>query len=211
MLSILSAMANPAKPELTDDEGGPDTSDTTAADTTAVDTTGTDTDAVDATATETDVVDEETGASHDDAMSTAAANDAPTSGAGTSSDAAPSTGSTRTSPASGSGSAAKPSSAASAPKKVLPPKAKAKAKVAPGNSQITPSRHTPAQPTSGRRAPSPRWVPVLMFALWGIGLLLIVLNYMGVLPGTEDAGNGWYLVAGLVSILGGIMVATQYH
>ncbi len=204
MLSILSAMANPAKPELTDDEGGPDT-----ADTTAVDTTGTDTTALDATA-----IDEETGASDDDAMSTSStvsASDAPTSGAGTSSDAAPSTGSTRTSPASGSGSAAKPSGAASAPKKVLPPKAKAKSKVAPGNSQITPSRHTPSQPTSGRRAPSPRWVPVLMFALWGLGLLLIVLNYMGVLPGTEDAGNGWYLVAGLVSILGGIMVATQYH
>jgi ACR3 family arsenite efflux pump ArsB len=34
------------------------------------------------------------------------------------------------------------------------------------------------------------WVlgPVLMFALWGIGLLLIILNYMGVLPGAEDGG-----------------------
>ena len=37
---------------------------------------------------------------------------------------------------------------------------------------------------AARRAPSPRWVPVLMFALWGVGLLLIVLNYMGLLPGT---------------------------
>jgi LPXTG-motif cell wall-anchored protein len=50
-----------------------------------------------------------------------------------------------------------------------------------------------------------------MFALWALGLLLIVLNYMGVLPGTADGGNGWYLVAGLVSILAGIMVATQYR
>jgi uncharacterized membrane protein HdeD (DUF308 family) len=50
-----------------------------------------------------------------------------------------------------------------------------------------------------------------MFALWGLGLLLIVLNYMGVLPGASDGGNGWYLVAGLVSILAGIMVATQYR
>jgi hypothetical protein len=114
-------------------------------------------------------------------------------------------------PARSSGAAARSTGATSAPKKVLPPKAKAKSKVAAGNSQITPSRHTPSQPTAARRSPSPRWVPVLMFALWAVGLLLIVLNYMGVLPGAEDAGNGWYLVAGLVSILGGIMVATQYH
>jgi hypothetical protein len=34
---------------------------------------------------------------------------------------------------------------------------------------------------------------------------------MQILPGAEDGGNGWYLVAGLASILGGIIVATQYH
>ena len=27
----------------------------------------------------------------------------------------------------------------------------------------------------------------------------------------EATGNGWYLVGGLASILGGIIVATQYH
>jgi hypothetical protein len=94
------------------------------------------------------------------------------------------------------------------PDKVVPPKAKAKAKTA---SQPAPARYTPSTPTTGKKGPSPRWVPVLMFALWGLGLLLIVLNYMGVLPGTADGGNGWYLVAGLVSILAGIMVATQYR
>lgn len=94
------------------------------------------------------------------------------------------------------------------PDKVVPPKAKARAKASP---QATPARHTPAKPATRHTRPSPRWVPVLMFALWGIGLLLIILNYMGVLPGAADGGNGWYLVAGLVSILAGIMVATQYH
>ena len=54
-------------------------------------------------------------------------------------------------------------------------------------------------------------MPILMFGLWAAGLLVIILNYMGVLPGAADGGNGWYLVAGLVSILGGIMVATQYR
>ena len=93
----------------------------------------------------------------------------------------------------------------SVPKKVVPPKAKAKAKV-----EATNVRYTPPSPQA-RRTPSPRWVPILMFALWGVGLLVIILNYMGVMPGGGDDGSGWYLIAGLVSILGGIMVATQYH
>jgi hypothetical protein len=197
MLSILSAMANPAKPELTDDDGGPDTSDTAATETTSTDIAATETAPADLEQDPTTAADEADTASTTDTPTTDTPTTDTAAAAGTRSTAA--------------GSAARSSAATSAPKKVLPPKAKAKAKVAPGNSPITPSRHTPSQPTSGRRAPSPRWVPVLMFALWGLGLLLIVLNYMGVLPGTEDAGNGWYLVAGLVSILGGIMVATQYH
>lgn len=94
----------------------------------------------------------------------------------------------------------------SAPKKVVPPKAKAKAK-ADAAANV---RYTPPSPQA-RRAPSPRWVPILMFALWGVGLLVIILNYMGVLPGGGEDGSGWYLIAGLVSILGGIMVATQYR
>jgi len=94
-------------------------------------------------------------------------------------------------------------SASSAPKKVVPPKAKAKAAA----SNV---RYTPPAPQAHRR-PSPRWVPILMFALWGLGLLVIILNYMGVMPGGGEDGSGWYLIAGLISILGGIMVATQYH
>jgi hypothetical protein len=55
---------------------------------------------------------------------------------------------------------------------------------------------------------SPTWVPVLMFALLALGLLLIFLNYLDLLPGgTSNA----YLAAGLASICGGIVVATQYH
>lgn len=91
-------------------------------------------------------------------------------------------------------------------KKVVPPKAKAKAKA----TAATNVRYTAPAPQA-RRKPSPRWVPILMFALWGVGLLVIILNYMGVMPGGGEDGSGWYLIAGLVSILGGIMVATQYH
>jgi hypothetical protein len=68
------------------------------------------------------------------------------------------------------------------------------------------SRYTP--PIPHQMKVSPAWVPVLMFALLGIGLVVIFCNYLGVLPGgTKNS----YLLVGLGSILGGIVTATQYH
>lgn len=68
------------------------------------------------------------------------------------------------------------------------------------------SRYTPPIPQELKV--SPRWVPVLMFALLGAGLLVIFLNYLGVLPGgTKNS----YLLVGLGAILGGIITATQYR
>jgi hypothetical protein len=104
-------------------------------------------------------------------------------------------------PASTEPSSAKPPSATSTSKRVTPPKAKR---------DDGPSRYTAPRPGASKR-PSPPWVPVLMFGLWGVGLLVIILNYMELLPGTTGGGNGWYLVGGLVAILAGIMVATQYR
>lgn len=71
------------------------------------------------------------------------------------------------------------------------------------------TRYTPPTPRIDKMdMPSPMWVPVLMFALLGLGALLIVLNYLGVLPGDTD---NKYLAVGLVMILGGIVTATQYR
>ena len=69
------------------------------------------------------------------------------------------------------------------------------------------SRYTP--PTVNKAdLPSPMWVPVLMFGLLIVGALVIVLNYLGVLPsGTDNK----YLLVGLVAILAGIVTATQYR
>jgi hypothetical protein len=47
-----------------------------------------------------------------------------------------------------------------------------------------------------------------MFSLLGLGVLVILLNYMGVLPG--GASNA-YLGLGLIAICAGIVVATQYR
>jgi hypothetical protein len=68
------------------------------------------------------------------------------------------------------------------------------------------SRYTP--PVPSYKKVSPPWVPVLMFALLGLGLVVIFCNYIGVLPGgTKNS----YLLVGLAAILGGIITATQYH
>ena len=72
------------------------------------------------------------------------------------------------------------------------------------------------QPSTGRYTPpipkefkvSPRWVPILMFTLLGLGMLMIVTNYLGILPG--GAQNG-YLIGGLVLITAGFITATRYH
>ena len=68
------------------------------------------------------------------------------------------------------------------------------------------ARYTPPIPQSVKV--SPMWVPVLMFALLGIGLIVILCNYLGVLPGGT---KNTYLLIGLGAILGGIITATQYR
>jgi hypothetical protein len=67
------------------------------------------------------------------------------------------------------------------------------------------SRYTPPVPSSYME--SPRWVPVVMFGLFAIGMVVIVLHYMGVL--LPSAESNWWLAAGLGAILGGIITATQ--
>jgi hypothetical protein len=55
---------------------------------------------------------------------------------------------------------------------------------------------------------SPRCVPILMFALLGIGALVMLLYYMGAVPGGR---SNWYLFSGLALVLGGLFTATQYR
>lgn len=76
-------------------------------------------------------------------------------------------------------------------------------------------RATPRQPSGRYTAPvpkdvkvSPVWVPVLLLALLIVGMLIILLNYLGELPG--GASNG-YLLLGLGLITGGFITATKYH
>lgn len=104
----------------------------------------------------------------------------------------------------------------------------------PGTGRVTPKGTRPDRPrrsseaaaegtdepapatTSGRYTPpipkahkvSPPWVPILMFGLWGVGFAVILLNYLGFLPGEAD---NRFLLLGLAFITGGFVTATQYH
>ena len=69
------------------------------------------------------------------------------------------------------------------------------------------TRYTPKGVHSQRKI-SPWWIPVLMFTLLGLGVVIILANYVGFVPG--DTSN-WYLLLGLGAILGGIITATQFH
>ena len=51
-------------------------------------------------------------------------------------------------------------------------------------------------------------MPVLMLTCLIAGVIVIVINYLGVLPG---GASNWYLLGGLGMILGGIFAATQYR
>ena len=103
-----------------------------------------------------------------------------------------------------------------------PPKRKVKGGrvTAKGGAQIAPrpeasTRYTPPVPKELKV--SARWVPVLMFTFLGVGLVLILLNYLGLMPSLwwdnppDSNTSNWWLLIGLGSILGGIVTATQYR
>jgi hypothetical protein len=54
---------------------------------------------------------------------------------------------------------------------------------------------------------SPKWYAFIMFGLMAIGVVVIVLNYVGLTPET----NNTYLIGGLVAIAVGFMMTLNYH
>ena len=68
-------------------------------------------------------------------------------------------------------------------------------------------RYTPPTPKS--KKVSPKWVPALMFVSLGLGVLIILANYVGLMPGGD--ANNWYLLVGLALITSGFLIATQYR
>jgi hypothetical protein len=69
-------------------------------------------------------------------------------------------------------------------------------------------RYTRPIPKSVRR--SPPWYGALVLALLIVGVAIIVVNYLAHIPGVAH-GSPWGLVAGLVLIFAGFLMATKYR
>jgi hypothetical protein len=69
-------------------------------------------------------------------------------------------------------------------------------------------RYTRPIPNSVRR--SPPWYGTVVLLLLIIGVAVIVVNYLAHIPGVAH-GSPWGLVAGLVMIFVGFLMATRYR
>lgn len=58
------------------------------------------------------------------------------------------------------------------------------------------------------KGPSPTWYVVLMFGLMAVGLLVILLNYMDLVPGGRN--NTW-LLGGLAGIAAGFAMTLNFR
>lgn len=67
-------------------------------------------------------------------------------------------------------------------------------------------RYTPPLPRGAHA--SPRWYGPAILALLVLGVLMILLNYLTVLPGAVTV---WYLIGGLVLVFAGFVMATRYR
>ena len=72
-----------------------------------------------------------------------------------------------------------------------------------------PGSHRYTAPTPQSKRHSPPWVPTAMFTFLGCGLAVIMLNYLGLLPGGEAQNSD--LILGLVLMVGGFVLSTQYR
>ena len=72
-----------------------------------------------------------------------------------------------------------------------------------------------ATATPKKKGPSPRWLAPLMLALFGIGVLWLVVFYlsqggMGGLPVASELDN-WNLLVGFGFIIAGFALSTQWR
>lgn len=83
------------------------------------------------------------------------------------------------------------------------PMAKTKKKAPPSK----PGRYTAPKPKA--LTSSPMWVPAAMFACLGLGVIVIIANYLQLLPGGEAQNEDLFLGLGL--LIGGFVLSTQYR
>ena len=69
----------------------------------------------------------------------------------------------------------------------------------------------PAQQSKTKHKASPRWYGPLLIALMAAGVLVIVLNYIGLIPGTDSTADPLYLWVGLGLIGLGFVGTTFWY
>jgi len=112
----------------------------------------------------------------------------------------------------------KPKAGSPGPNKRVTPKGTPPAptkRTTPKGGGPTPAKRTTPKETGRYTAPipktqkvSPIWVPILMFSCLLLGMVMIIANYVSLLPGSPT--NGW-LLGGLGLITVGFITATRYH
>jgi len=85
-----------------------------------------------------------------------------------------------------------------------PPKRRVAA--AAGQAETTSGRYTAPIPAEFKV--SPWWVPALMIGFFGLGIIVILLNYLSLLGGPA---NNAYLFVGLGLIVAGFVTSTRWH
>jgi hypothetical protein len=75
-----------------------------------------------------------------------------------------------------------------------------------GAGEAAHGRYTAPIPREVRH--SPPWYPYLILSFFGLGILCIMFNYLGLLPG---GASNVYLFVGLGLIVAGFVAATRYH
>ncbi len=72
-------------------------------------------------------------------------------------------------------------------------------------------------PPRKKRKPSPKWFGPVILGVMGLGVLMIVLNYVNLMPFTGTGSfsslttKNWPLFAGLGMIAAGFLLATQWY
>ena len=83
------------------------------------------------------------------------------------------------------------------------PRSRGRQKTKPkGRYQVEPDKPKP------KAKSSPRWYPPLVLGIMGLGVIVIVLNYMGILPFTGGQTNSIALMVGLGLIAVGFLGTT---
>ena len=79
----------------------------------------------------------------------------------------------------------------------------------PVSKRRKPKKARPKSPPPAKeKKPSPVWYAVIMFSLMGIGVVAVILSYLGILPRDDDQ---WYRFSGLGAIALGFLMTMSYR